>query len=197
MFKKRKKAALRTKECHLTGKDLNKIPSMTLTCTNEEVSKEFILQYTNQYLRNKKEPPCPFCRDTDHFKDDLQKNNIQYTPFNTKNMTYEDFLTILKSQDVFFAALTLKSIHKDDDKIKACKDLIVAFHLRNEINNDIDDNQTKLIHILCELNLVELIQISIEDYNMSYKETTLDGKTPLSIAQNKEFSKLKNYLSKL
>lgn len=193
----KKKAALNTKLCFLTGKDLNTIPSMKIMCNNEAVSKEFILQYTHQFLRKQEEPPCPFCRQTNHFKKDLENNNIQHTPFNTTNMTYEDFQTILNSQDVFFAALNIKNIHKNEDKIKACKRLIIIFHLRDEINSDVDKNKTKLIHILCELNQIELIQISIEDYNMSYNEITLDGKTPISIAENKQFTKLKEYLEKL
>lgn len=193
----KKKAALNTKRCHLTGNDLNTIPSMTISCIKEEVSKEFIIQYTNQFLREQKKPHCPFCREKSHFKKDLQNNNIQYKPFNTRNMTYEDFETILKSHDVFFAALNLKNIINEGDIKKACIKLVGTFYLRDEINTDIDNNKTKLIHVLCELNQINLIKISIEDYNMKYNEITLDGKTPISIAKNKKFKQLENYLTKL
>ena len=193
----KKKIASSNRTCFLTGIDLTTIPSMTITCINEDVSKEFIIQYTNDFLRNQKTPECPFCKTSDHFQKDLENNGIQYTPFKTKNMTYNDFLTILKSQDVFFAALNIKNINLNKDIIKACKDLIKTFYLRNEINNDIDNNNTKLIHLLCELNQKDLIQVSIENYNMSYNVITLDGKTPISIAKNKKFKKLEEYLTNL
>jgi hypothetical protein len=183
--------------CILSGDNLNKIKTFKISCNDEIVSKGFIEQYKNDFLRRQEEPPCPFCKQTIHFKQDLKTQALSAKTYTIDNFSISNFKNILLSKDIYFAALTLNKIKNEAEKSEALKLLVLSFINHNQLHSHIDDQENTLIHTLATHNQKKLIELCVNRFNMQRNTTNKFGDTALSIATENNFIELATYLSNL
>mgnify|MGYP001453618048 CR=1 FL=1 len=183
--------------CNLSGDNLNSIKSFNISCNDEIVSKGFIEQYKNDFLRRQQEPHCPFCKQTIHFKEDLETQALSTKSYTIDNLTINHFKNILLNKDIYFAALTLNKIKNEVEKSEAFKLLVLSFINHNQLHSHIDDQENTLIHILATHNQKKLIELCINKFNMQHNTTNKFGDTALSIATENNFIEQATYLRNL
>ncbi|RAP33597.1 hypothetical protein DID80_07950 [Candidatus Marinamargulisbacteria bacterium SCGC AAA071-K20] len=184
--------------CPLTALELTDENTFILNCGSVEikVSRSFIVSYSGEMQREFKTPNCPFCRDEGHYGKALKEAGLYSKPFRPEDITtYEGiFMICEEANDLVFAALSAYNIISDQERDKAYTEICGRLIVRNEINMELDSDNTRIIHQLAQDGYKKHIIILVRDYGMNPHAKLKDGRTAADIAHSYGKEETRRYL---
>lgn len=172
-------------ECPLSAIKLIEGDICNLSCNPADpipVSKVFIQTYSIPYQRRFKQPPCPYCKKTEHFKNDLQQAGLFSEAYKPEDLCSLDGLNkiIEYEQDVAFALFKAALDSKEDQHTFyiSCAAKLLAY---SDINDELNYAGWTIAHILAKKGFLHLLKI-LEGEGLDLHKPLNDGQTTADIA---------------